>query len=68
MQVIQKNTPWYEIQINYYSISGGTNNLQTATLKNMQGNVLKVFKSKKMKAKKYAENYIKKLNLSLCTT
>ena len=58
-----KNTPWFEIIINYHNYKGGINNLQTATVRNMKGQILKVFNSKKLRAKEYANSFIKKERL-----
>lgn len=45
--------------IQYKNIKGGINNLQVATVKNMNGTVVKVFTSKKHRAKEYATRFIK---------
>lgn len=63
-----KNTPWYEILIQYHNHKGGVNNLQTATVKNMKGAVLKVFSSTKNRAKEYANQFIKKETLKFIST
>jgi len=58
-------TPWYQIFIDYSHYKGGTYNVQTATVVNIDGAVLKVFTSKKRRAKQYANRFIKKLNQKL---
>lgn len=54
------NSPWYEILIQYHNHQGGVNNIQTATVKTMEGGVLKTFSSQKNRAKEYANSFIRK--------
>ena len=51
----------YHIIIQYHSVSGGTNNLQTATIYK-DGSQIKTFSSRKNRAILYAEKYSEKLN------
>lgn len=55
-------TPWFQIIVDYNHYKGGVYNLQTATVKTIDGRTLKTFTSKKRRAKEYANRFIKKLN------
>lgn len=51
----------YQIIIKYHSVSGGVNNLQTASIY-LNGLLIKAFSSRKNKAILYAERFSKYLN------
>ncbi|MGH2666080.1 hypothetical protein [Flavobacterium sp.] len=62
--ICRTSPPWFQTVTQYHNYKGGVNNLQTVTVKNMNGATLSVFSSQKHRAMEYANRFIKKESLT----